>query len=183
VRTTTKSHQHPSGYTLNPSGSHPMNFNKAIIVGRLTRDPELRTTPSGQQVCNFSVATSRVWNNPNTHERQEKTEFHNVVAWGKIAEIAGRYLGKGALVLVEGRIETRSWDDTQSGTKKYRTEIIAESMQLGPRSANTGGGGASPRGASSPSEGRQQSPEEELPTIDLENDSQNTEINVKDIPF
>ncbi len=162
-----------------------MNFNKAIIVGRLTRDPELRTTPSGQQVCNFSVATSRIWNNPNTHERQEKTEFHNVVAWAKIAEIAGKYLTKGALVLVEGRIETRSWDDPQSGAKKYRTEIIAESMQLGPRSANSGGGTTMPRGEMPSASGnKQQNSEEELPTIDLENDSPSDgEINVKDIPF
>ncbi len=161
-----------------------MNFNKAIIVGRLTRDPELRTTPSGQQVCNFSIASSRIWNNPNTHERQEKTEFHNIVAWGKIAEIAGKYLSKGALVLVEGRIETRSWDDTQSGTKKYRTEIIAESMQLGPRSANSGGGSTAPRAATPQTDMSQGNHEEELPTIDLENDSPSDgEINTKDIPF
>lgn len=158
-----------------------MNFNKAIIVGRLTRDPEVRTTPSGQQVCTFSVATSRVWNNPNTRERQEKTEFHNVVAWGKTADVAGKYLAKGSLVLVEGRIETRSWDDQQSGTKKYRTEIIVESMQLGPRSANVGGG-SSARPANSASNASHEQPQEDLPTIDLENPSDD-EINVKDIPF
>src|SRR3989344_6423704 len=145
-----------------------MNFNRAIILGRLTRDPELRSTPSGQQVCNFSVATSRVWNNPTTRERQEKTEFHNVVAWGKLAEIAGKYLVKGGLVLVEGRIETRSWQDQASGMNKYRTEIIAENMQLGPKSTNPGGpGGFTPSSTQSRQEVRQ---EENVPTIDIEND-------------
>lgn len=154
-----------------------MNYNRAIIVGRLTRDPEVRTTPNGQQVCNFSVATSRVWNNPSTHERQEKTEFHNVVAWGKLAEIAGRYLVKGGLVLVEGRIETRNWQDQASGIKKYRTEIIAEGMQLGPKSANPSG--AMPREQSAPANSGPQE-EEEIPTINLQDEG---EIDVKEIPF
>lgn len=163
-----------------------MNFNRAIIVGRLTRDPELRSTPSGQQVCNYSVATTRVWNNPTTREKQEKTEFHNVVAWGRLAEIAGKYLVKGGLVLVEGRIETRSWQD-QAGVKKYRTEIIAENMQLGPRSANPGAAGGF---APSATQSRQQTPHEEsVPTIDIENDMSSPsndpgdEIDVREIPF
>jgi len=109
-----------------------MNLNRAIIIGRVTQDPQLRTTPSGQPVCNFSVATNRFWNDQNTHERHEKTEFHNVVAWSRLAEISNQYLTKGSLVMIEGRIETHSWDD-QSGNRRYRTEIIAENMQLGPR--------------------------------------------------
>ncbi len=108
-----------------------MNFNKAIIVGRLTRDPEVRTTPNGQSVASISVATNRVWTNT-SGEKQEKTEFHNVVAWGKLAEICGQYLTKGQLVLFEGRLETRSWEG-QDGVKRSRTEIIAENMQIGPR--------------------------------------------------
>ena len=120
-----------------------MNLNRAIIVGRVTQDPELRTTPSGQPVCNFSIATNRTWTNSETHERQERAEFHNVVAWSRLAEIANQYLQKGSLVMIEGRIETRSWQD-QSGNKRYRTEIIAENMQLGPRPA--GASGAAPAG-------------------------------------
>ena len=113
-----------------------MNLNRAIIIGRVTQDPQLRTTPSGQSVCNFSIATNRNWTDSETKERQEKTEFHNIVTWRRLAEIANQYLTKGSLVMIEGRIETRSWDD-QGGNKRYRTEIIAENMQLGPRSANT----------------------------------------------
>ncbi|MFY9457361.1 MAG: single-stranded DNA-binding protein [Candidatus Spechtbacterales bacterium] len=112
-----------------------MNLNRAIIIGRVTQDPELRTTPSGQSVSNFSVATNRTWTNSQTHEKQEKAEFHNIVAWSRLAEIANQYLKKGTLVMVEGRIETRSWSDA-SGNKRYRTEIIAENMQLGPRPAD-----------------------------------------------
>jgi single-strand DNA-binding protein len=108
-----------------------MNFNKAIIIGRIIRDPEIRTTPSGQTVASVGVATNRVWNT-NDGERQEKTEFHNVVAWGKLAEICGQYLTKGQLVLFEGRLETRTWEG-QDGIKRSRTEIIAENMQMGPR--------------------------------------------------
>jgi len=112
-----------------------MNFNKAIIVGNLTRDPETKTLPSGQSVTSFSLATNRVWNNQDG-EKQEAIEFHNIVSFGKLADICSRYLNKGRLVLVEGRIQTRSWQD-QSGIKKYWTEIVAESMQMGPR--NDGG--------------------------------------------
>jgi len=118
-----------------------MNLNRAIIIGRVTQDPELRTTPSGQSVCNLSIATNRTWTNNETKERQEKAEFHNIVAWGRLAEIANQYLTRGSLVMFEGRIETRSWDDP-SGNKRYRTEIVAENMQLGPRPSVTSGEGA-----------------------------------------
>lgn len=113
-----------------------MNLNKVFILGNLTRDPEVRTTPSGQQVANFSIATNRVWYNQNKEKNQE-TEFHNIVAWGRLAEIASQYLTKGKMVLIEGRIKTRSWQ-AQDGTKKYRTEIIAENMQMGPKSQGSG---------------------------------------------
>lgn len=131
-----------------------MNLNKVIIIGRLTRDPELRTTPQGQQVASFGVATNRVWTNQNG-ERQEKTEFHNVVVWRKLAEICGQYLSKGQLVMIEGRLETRSWEG-QDGIKRSRTEIIAENMQMGPRAANAA------------TELGQVSPKEEIPTVQME---------------
>lgn len=112
-----------------------MNLNKVFVLGNITKDPEVRTIPSGQQVATFSVATNRVWYNQ-AKEKQQEVEFHNIVMWGKLAEIAGQYLKKGGLVLVEGRIKTRSWQ-APDGTKKYRTEIIAESMQMGPKSQGT----------------------------------------------
>ncbi len=119
-----------------------MNYNKVFILGNLTRDPEVRTTPSGQSVASFGVATNRFWNNQ-SGERQQEVEFHNVVVWGKLAEIAGRYLNKGKLVFIEGRLKTRNWED-QSGVKHYMTEIIAENFQMGPRTGGEGGGGYSP---------------------------------------
>jgi len=104
-----------------------MNLNKAMIIGNLTRDPESRTTPSGQTVTNFAVATNFTWTDQ-SGQKQEKAEFHNVVAWRKLAEIAAQYLKKGSKVYIEGRMQTRSWDDAATNTKKYRTEIIADNM-------------------------------------------------------
>ena len=146
-----------------------MNLNKVILVGRLTQDPELRTTNSGQTVCSFNMATNRVWNKDN--QKQESTEFHTIVLWQKLAEIASQYLKKGNLVLIEGRIQTRSWQD-QSGAKRYRTEVIGESMQMGPRNTNF------PTPAP---QQPQQNKEEEIPIIEEGKDEE--EINVKDIPF
>lgn len=117
-----------------------MNLNKVFIIGRLTRDPESRQTPSGQTVTNIGLATNRVWNDASG--RKEATEYHNVVAWGKLGEIAANYLKKGGLVMIEGRLQTRNWQD-QSGNKRYATEIIAESLQMGPRSAGSGSYGSS----------------------------------------
>lgn len=117
-----------------------MNLNKVFLIGRLTQDPELRTTPSGQSVATVRLATNRVWNNPQTHQKQEATEFHTVIAWGRLAEISNQYLKKGAMALFEGRLQTRSWDDKQTGAKRYITEIVAENLQLGPRPSGAGGG-------------------------------------------
>ena len=143
-----------------------MNLNKVFLVGRLTKNPESKTIPSGQTVCTFGLATNRVWSNQETKAKQEQTEFHNIVLWSRLAEIASQYLQKGSLVLIEGRIQTRSWDD-QSGTKKYRTEIVAESLQMGPKASNL----------SSP---KNNTPEkEEIPIIDEDDE----EINISDIPF
>lgn len=113
-----------------------MNLNKVYLIGRLTHDPEVRSTPSGQQVATVKLATSRVWNDQATQQKREATEFHTIVAWGRLAEICGQYLKKGGLAMFEGRLQTRSWDDKTTGAKRYMTEIVAESMQLGPRSAS-----------------------------------------------
>ena len=112
-----------------------MNLNKAFLIGNLTADPELRNTPSGDPVCNFGIATNRIWTDKNTGQKQQKVEFHNIVAWRRLAEIVSQFLNKGSLVLIEGRIETRSWEDA-SGNKRYKTEIIAENLQLGPKRTN-----------------------------------------------
>ncbi|MBI3290657.1 single-stranded DNA-binding protein [Candidatus Falkowbacteria bacterium] len=103
-----------------------MNLNKAMIIGNLTRDPESRTTPSGQNVTSFSVATNLIWTDQNG-EKQKKTEYHNVVAWRKLGEICAQYLRKGNKVYIEGRLQTRDWEG-QDGVKRYRTEIIADNM-------------------------------------------------------
>ena len=115
-----------------------MNFNKIIILGRVGRDPELKAIPSGSQVCTFSLATSRVWKDKDG-ENQEQTEWHNVVFWNKPAEIISRYVKKGALLLVEGRVQTRTYE--KDGVKMYRTEIMGETFQLPPKSMSGSGSG------------------------------------------
>ena len=109
------------------------DFNQAIIMGNLTRDPELRTTPSGQSVATFAVATNRSWNDP-SGERKDSVEYHDVVAWGKLGELVSNYLAKGRKVLVVGRLQTRNWEG-QDGTKKQRTEIVATDINFVDRSA------------------------------------------------
>lgn len=169
-----------------------MNLNKVILIGRLTQDPEAKTTPSGQNVTTINMATNRVWND--TSGRKEATEFHRIVAWGKLGDIASNYLKKGALVMIEGRLQTRSWDDKESGKKRYMTEIIAENLQMGPRATNAGAGTYEPGAykrpvapASSPS--TKQSIDSEIPIID-ENEPLNAgveedemAIKEKDLPF
>ena len=114
-----------------------MDLNRVTIIGRLTRDPEVRSTPNGKSVASVSVATGRVWTDQNG-QKQKETEFHNVVLWSKLADVAGQYLKKASKVYVEGRIKTRDWTG-QDGVKKYRTEIIAENLiMLDP--PTTGGG-------------------------------------------
>lgn len=109
-----------------------MNLNKVFLIGRLTRDPEVKNLPSGKKVCQLGLATDRFFINKNG-EKQQETEFHNIILFGRLAEIASQYLKKGSLVLIEGRLRTRNWED-ESGNKKSRTEIIAERIQLGPKS-------------------------------------------------
>jgi single-strand DNA-binding protein len=163
-----------------------MNLNKAILIGRLTSDPEIRTIPSGQMVCSFGLATNRVWTNQQTKQKEEKTEFHNIVLWRRLAEIASQYLNKGSLVLIEGRIQTRSWED-QSGNKRYRTEIVGENIQLGPRTFSQGSKNQNPQNqkfsqSQEPKKSALPNQDENIPIIE-ENKEDDKEIRVEDIPF
>ncbi len=151
-----------------------MYINKAIIYGNLTRDPELRSLPSGVAVATLSVATNRVWKDKNG-AKQESTDYHNVVVFGRQAETVNQYLKKGAGIFVEGRIQTRSWDD-KDGVKRYRTEIVADRIQFGPRAS---GGGGAVEGNSGPAKTAQPSKTEELETIEYPEE----EIDPNDIPF
>lgn len=147
-----------------------MDLNRAMIIGNVTRDPELRTTAGGQSVCSFSIATNMRWTD-SQGQPQERAEYHNIVAWRKLAEICAQYLGKGRKVYVEGRLQTRDWE-TQDGQKKYRTEIVADNMILLDKK---GSGSAAPSvgGALNSSSGDQ--------TLDQGLDDQ--EIRLEDIPF
>jgi single-strand DNA-binding protein len=152
-----------------------MYLNKAIVIGNLTRDPELRSLPSGIKVCTFSLATNRVWKDKNG-SRQESADYHNVVVFGRQAETVAQYMKKGNSILVEGRMQTRSWDDKTSGEKKYRTEIVADRTQFGPKGGAGGpsGGGGAPTGGQ-----KSAAPAEELDTIEYPEE----DINPEDIPF
>ncbi len=108
-----------------------MNLNKVFIIGRLTTDPEVRTTPAGDRVTTLGIATNRVWNDKSGAKKQS-TEFHNVVLWGRQADVAGQFLIKGSMVFIEGRLQTRSWQGKDGSTRKI-TEVVGERMQLGPR--------------------------------------------------
>ena len=150
-----------------------MYINKVILFGNLTRDPELKALPSGMNVVNFSIATNRVFRDRDG-KKQEQTEFHNIVVFGKQADTVAQYMKKGSSVFIEGRLQTRSWDDKTSGEKKYRTEVIAERVQFGPK----GGSGSS--GASAGSKGDEQSgPSNGGNGIEYPKD----DINPDDIPF
>ena len=127
-----------------------MSVNKVILLGRLGQDPELKYTPSGAAVCNFSLATSESWSDKNSGQKQEKTEWHKVVVWGKLAELCNQYLAKGRQAFVEGKLQTRSWDD-QSGQKKYTTEISATTVQFIGGQASAGAGNYQQNNSSTPS--------------------------------
>ena len=164
-----------------------MNLNKVFIIGNLTRDPELRQTPTGQAVCSFGLATNRMYTDQ-AGQKQQQTEFHNVVAWGKQAELVNQYLQKGSLALIEGRIQTRSWQDPQ-GAKHWRTEIISERIQFGPRLGGGGGpnmsGSAREESREVPAQNRNNvAPRQQdaTPIIELPDD-EGGEIDIKDIPF
>jgi len=146
-----------------------MYLNKAILIGNLTRDPELRSLPSGIKVCSFSIATNRVWKDK-SGVRQESADYHNVVVFGRQAETVAQYMKKGSSILVEGRMQTRSWDDKTSGEKKYRTEVIADRTQFGPKGSGAGAPSAgAPKAVDSGEVDAIEYPEED--------------INPEDIPF
>lgn len=160
-----------------------MDLNKVMIIGRLTRDPEVRTTPNGANVASFSVATSFNWTDQQG-QKKELTEFHNVVAWRKLADIVGQYLKKGTQVYIEGRLQTTSWDDKTSGQKRYRTEIVADNMIM---LARPGGASATSPGNFTPdasmpnktpaeasAKAEQPEPKSDIPDIQIDD---------SDIPF
>jgi single-strand DNA-binding protein len=159
-----------------------MYINKALIYGNLTRDPEMKALPSGISVSSFGVATNRTWKDKNG-AKQESVDFHNVVAFGKQAELIHQYCKKGSPIFVDGRIQTRSWDDKE-GKKQYRTEIVIENFQFGPKAggaasdysggAHSSSASAAPKGKSAPAAAAP-----ELDTIEYPEE----DINPEDIPF
>jgi single-strand DNA-binding protein len=152
-----------------------MDLNRATIIGNVTRDPELRTTATGQNVCSFGIATNQQWTDAQG-VKQQRAEYHNIVAWGKLAEICGQYLGKGRKVYIEGRLQTREWE-TQDAQKKQRTEIVADNMILLDRKD----AGGAPR---TPSTTGPASSEPMEPTVaPIDKSIGDNEIRLEDIPF
>ncbi len=149
-----------------------MYLNKVMLIGNLTRDPELKTLPSGTKVSSFGLATNRVWKDASGN-RQEATEFHNIVVFGRQAETVSQYMRKGSQVLIEGRLQTRSWTDQESGKKMYRTEIVAERVQFGSRASAP----ANAAPVSAPDLSQANTPE--VDTIEYPDE----DINPEDIPF
>ena len=172
-----------------------MNFNKAFILGNVTRDPEMRSMPSGQQVASFGIATNRFYTDPQGQKKQD-AEFHNIVCFGKLADIASRFITKGSLIFIEGRIKTSSWQNAQ-GAKQYKTEIIAETLQLGPRPQGSPAQAAGANSSYAPKNTISTKVEEipiieenapvnfntEEPHLTHSEEKSSDEIDVKDIPF
>ena len=157
-----------------------MDLNKVMIIGRLTRDPELRTTPGGANVCQLGLATNFVYTNQQSGQKVEQVEYHTVVVWRKLAEIANQYLKKGQRVYIEGRLQTRNWD-SKDGQKKNRTEIVADNMiMLDGGKMSTGGAPSNNASAPNMDSSNQAPPLEELPTIQQD---VGEDISVEDIPF
>lgn len=159
-----------------------MYINKAILYGNLTRDPELKSLPSGVQVATFGLATNRTYKDKEGNKK-DQTEFHNIVLFARLAELAAQYLKKGGGVYIEGRIQTRSWD--ADGGKKYRTEVVGEVMQFGPKSSGAGSGGyqksesPAPKGGSGSKADKADKSEKAPDSIEYPQE----EINPDDIPF
>jgi len=153
-----------------------MYLNKAFVIGNLTRDPDLRALPSGIKVCSFSVATNRVWKDKDGN-KQESADYHNIVVFGRQAETVAQYMRKGSQVMVEGRMQTRSWDDASTGVKKYRTEIVADRVQFG--SNGNRNSSSTNQSSSAKSTDSQENDNEELDTIEYPDE----QINTEDIPF
>lgn len=157
-----------------------MYLNKVQLYGNLTRDPEMRALPSGQQVANFSIATNRVYKDKDG-QKKEQTEFHNVVAFGRQADLIGQYMKKGRPLYVEGRLQTRSWD--KDGQKQYRTEIVAENFQFGPGRGDGGEGGGFGGGSRSSSSSRDDGRQEAAQDSGSQINYPDEDINPEDIPF
>lgn len=157
-----------------------MNVNKVILVGRLTRDPEIRTTPSGQSVATIGMATNNFWTDK-SGQKQEKTEFHTVILWGRQAEIAGQYLTKGQELFVEGRLQTREYT-AKDGAQRRTTEVVGENMQLGARAGGSAAASGQRPQSSAPAATKNSAPavEDEIPTINLDDEK---EIKIEDVPF
>ncbi len=151
-----------------------MYLNKIFLYGNLTRDPELKALPSGSQVANFGLATNRVYKDKNG-AKQEAVEFHNIVAFGRTAEVIAQYCKKGRPIFVEGRIQTRSWEGKEDGKKQYRTEIIVENFQFGADGGRPGAGGGAARSETTSAD--------QAPRSDEEIKYPDEEINPEDIPF
>ena len=157
-----------------------MYLNKTFLFGNLTRDPEMKSLPNGNKVTTFGLATNRVYKDV-SGAKQEQVEFHNIVVFGRQAETSAQYLKKGQGVLIEGRIQTRSWDDKTTGEKKYRTEIIADAVQFGPKS---GGASSQTSGGYTPATSKGNATPVATAVPDLETiDYGDTNVNVDDIPF
>ena len=154
-----------------------MYINKAIVVGNLTRDPELKSLPSGQKVCSFSVATNRTWKDQNG-QKQEAVDYHNIACFGKQAEIVAQWMKKGSQIYVEGRMTTRSWDDKDTGKKMYRTEIVAENVQFGSKGSGGTGNYSDSKTAPKEESNEKVQLDDNLGTIDY-----GESINPEDIPF
>lgn len=155
-----------------------MYLNKVILFGNLTQDPELKSLPNGNSVINFGIATNRSWKDQQG-QKQESVEYHSIVGYGKPAEIIYQYMKKGSSIMIEGRLQTRSWE-SQDGKKNYKTEIIIETFQLGPKTTSVSGNNYSQtKPVSPPQESSQNIPSEELPTVNIDED----EINLEEIPF
>jgi single-strand DNA-binding protein len=148
-----------------------MDFNHVVVVGGVTADPELRSTPSGQSVAHIGVATNRTWTGKDG-AKQEEVEFHNVVLWGKQADVAKNYLQKGSIVLIEGRLHTRTWTD-KDGQQRRATEIVCDHMQLGPKPQGASAAAKPPAKAAAPAMDR------DMPVVSLDEE----EIKPEDIPF
>jgi single-strand DNA-binding protein len=160
-----------------------MNLNRVMIIGNMTRDPEVKTTPNGKNVASFAVATNYQWTDANG-QKQAQTEYHNIVAWGKLADICGQYLNKGKKVYVEGRLQTREWE-AQDGTKRNRTEIVCENMimldRAGAPAGSTGASaGSYSTGNYAPAMANANAGATPLKTVEV---GGSDEIRVEDIPF
>lgn len=154
-----------------------MNLNKVFLIGNLTADPELRTTPNGQSVMEVRIATNRTWTDK-AGKRQEQAEFHSVIIWGRQAEIVKQFLTKGSSIFIEGRLQTRNWDDKQ-GVKHWKTEIVCEQMQLGPRPARSGEGNFQKQPQET-GKSESQKQDADIPVIDIDDTG---EIKAEDLPF